>query len=366
MRIDQLTPTDRTLKVRWADGDVTEYPWLWLRDHDSSVLHPVTQQRQLHTAGVSTRLQATTATLTDNGVDIDWNDGSPRSALSSEFLERFRSPRPARVSVAAERVLWDNETILDQWPTVAYDAVIAGDEGVHAWMRQVAMYGFCIVTETPPTIEATKDLVQRVGYVRETIFGGFWDFQADLSKADTAYTNLELLPHTDGTYSHDAPGLQLLHCLAFDGEGGQSTMVDGFRIASELRSTNPALYEVLATVEVPGQYIGDGSHLMASRPVFRHDQSGELVQVSFNNADRAPFLLPASEMEQFYEALRAFEALANDHRLQWRRVNRPGDAMLFDNWRVLHGRTAYTGYRHLCGAYVNREDYESRLRLATA
>ncbi len=102
---------------------------------------------------------------------------------------------------------------------------------------QVATYGFCIVTGTPPTIEATEQLVQRVGYVRETIFGGFWDFQADLSKADTAYTNLELLPHTDGTYSHDAPGLQLLHCLAFDGTGGLSTMVDGFRIASELRSS---------------------------------------------------------------------------------------------------------------------------------
>ena len=105
---------------------------------------------------------------------------------------------------------------------------------------------------------------------------------------------------------------------------------------------------------------------MASRPVFRHDRAGELVQVSFNNADRAPFLLPAPEMEQFYDALRAFEALANDHRLQWRRVNPPGDAMLFDNWRVLHGRTAYTGHRHLCGAYVNHEDYESRLRLAMA
>jgi hypothetical protein len=29
---------------------------------------------------------------------------------------------------------------------------------------------------------------------------------------------------------------------------------------------------------------------------------------------------------------------------------------------VLHGRTAYSGHRHLCGAYVNREDFESRLR----
>ena len=74
---------------------------------------------------------------------------------------------------------------------------------------------------------------------------------------------------------------------------------------------------------------------MASRPVFRHDNTAALVQVSFNNADRAPFLLPVAEMERFYEALRAFEGLANDHRLQWRRVNPPGDAMLFDNWRVL-------------------------------
>jgi hypothetical protein len=31
---------------------------------------------------------------------------------------------------------------------------------------------------------------------------------------------------------------------------------------------------------------------------------------------------------------------------------------------VLHGRTAYTGVRRMCGAYLNHEDVESRLRLA--
>jgi trimethyllysine dioxygenase len=249
---------------------------------------------------------------------------------------------------------------------VPYESVINGDEGVADWLRRVAVYGFCIVEGTPVTVEASRDLIRRVGYIRETIFGGFWDFQADLSRADTAYTNLELLPHTDGTYSHDAPGLQLLHCLAFDGTGGESTMVDGFRIADELRTDEPGHYDVLSSVVVPGQYIGDGSHLMAARPIFRHDGTGALLQVSFNNADRAPFLLAADEMNRFYDALRAFEVRANDHRLQWRRVLSPGSAMLFDNWRVLHGRTSYTGHRHLCGGYVNREDFESRLRLALA
>ena len=55
-------------------------------------------------------------------------------------------------------------------------------------------------------------------------------------------------------------------------------------------------------------------------------------------------------------------SLANDPRLQWVHVLQPGEAMLFDNWRVLHGRKAYSGTRTLCGAYLNHEDFESRLR----
>ena len=161
--------------------------------------------------------------------------------------------------------------------------------------------------------------MRRVGYMRETIFGGFWDFQADLSKADTAYTNLELLPHTDGTYSHDAPGCSSSTASPSTAPAGSPRWSTGSGSpASSARRARP-LRGALA-VAVPGQYIGDGSHLVADRPVFRHDDTGELAQVSFNNADRAPFLLPVDEMDLFYDAMRAFEALANDHRLQWRRV----------------------------------------------
>mgnify|MGYP006369432219 CR=1 FL=1 len=362
--IAALDSTERLLRVTWSDGGTDGFPWLWLRDHDAASLHPVTQQRQLHTAAMRPDLRGVATTMTGDGIEIEWNDGSPPSALTIEFLAQFRGSEPAS-HVAHAPNLWDRDSITAAWPTMQYDDVMASDDGVGDWLRLVATYGFCIATGTPATVEATERLLRRVGYIRETIFGGFWDFQADLSKADTAYTNLELLPHTDGTYSNDAPGLQLLHCLAFDGEGGESTMVDGFRVAAELSASDPAAYAVLSRVEVPGQYIGDGSHLVARRPVLRHDASGRLVQVSFNNADRAPFLLPPQEMDAFYAALREFDALTNDARLQWRRVNPPGDAMLFDNWRVLHGRTAYTGHRHLCGGYVNREDFESRLRLTT-
>jgi trimethyllysine dioxygenase len=362
--IDQIRPTDSCLHVTWDDGIESWYPWLWLRDHahDEGTIHPVTQQRQLDTASLPPDLRAATATA-DNGVArITWVGAAEVSEVPVDFLRRFRAPNTARIAAAPHPVLWDREVIADAPIRVDYDSVMAGDAGVKQWLSTIGTYGFAIVAGTPATAEATEGLIRRVGYVRETIFGGFWQFTDDLSRADLAYTTHYLPAHTDGTYSHDAPGLQMLHCLDFDGTGGESTLVDGFKIAEVLSAEAPDLFAVLSTVAIPGQYIGDGSHLMAARPVFRHDHNGTLVQVSYNNSDRAPFLLPSDEMAQLYAALRAFDQLANSESMQWSQVLRPGDALLFDNWRALHGRHAYTGKRTMCGAYLNHEDFESRLR----
>lgn len=361
--IRDLAPGTDTLDVTWDDGVTTTYLWLWLRDHshDPETLHPVSQQRLVFTAGVPADIAGARAEVVDGELVVDWVGGGT-SRLPVAFLERFRVPATVPTRVDVERELWDSTTIYPT-PSVPYDEVMGSDEGTVRWLREVARWGFALVTGTPATTEATEELVKRVAYIRESIFGGFWWFTADLKHDDLAYTNTELLAHTDGTYSHDGPGLQLLHCIEFlDPVGGDSTMVDGFRIAAELKAKNPEAFELLSSFSVPGQYIGDGAHLMSSRPVFRHDQTGELVQVSFNNGDRAPFLLHPDEQRAFYDALRAFEELANDERLQWVHVLQPGEAMLFDNWRVLHGRKAYSGTRTLCGAYLNHEDFESRLR----
>lgn len=35
--------------------------------------------------------------------------------------------------------------------------------------------------------------------------------------------------------------------------------------------------------------------------------------------------------------------------------------VVIDNQRVLHGRSAFTGERRMCGAYIGMDDYLSRL-----
>jgi trimethyllysine dioxygenase len=353
------------LTVTWDDGTTTTYPWIWLRDHahDEETFHPITMQRNIHTASIDPDIAATEVSLANGDVAITWNGGDS-SSIPVAFLAQFRAPSTASVSLGIDPILWDAEMI-GTGPRTPYEDIMNSDEGMLDWLTKVAAYGFGLAVGVPATGEATKELLEKVAYIRRSIFGGFWEFEADMSKADTAYTNIELLSHTDATYSNDAP-VQLLHCLYFEGTGGESTIADSFRVAAELKKENPRHYETLSTVLVPGQYIGDGSHLMAARPLLRHDHEGNLVQVSFNNADRAPFLLPADEMVAFYDAIRAFDRLSNEHRLQWRHQLEPGEAMLFDNWRVMHGRASYSGGRKLCGAYLNHEDFESKIRMLQA
>ena len=358
---------DRHVELSWSDGRTgDQFSLLWLRDHCPSpqCLHPDTKQRQIDTFSIPEDIAAHAVMIEENGrvLRVDWAGESHVSRFDVAFLA---SVLPAN-RIAPKRVLWDAAGIDSQVPTVAHDAVMdnGDDAGLRRWLELVEAYGFCVVTGTPATPEATQKLMERVTYIRHTIFGGFWDFTANMEHKDTAYTTLAIGPHTDGTYSFDAPGYQMLHCLAFNGTGGENVFVDGFKVADIMRRDHPEEYRLLTSVDINGQYIDSDRnvHLQASRPLFRLDRADELVQVSYNNYDRAPFYLPAEETDALYRALKVFASYVNDPAMQYRRRLAPGDAVLFDNWRALHARDAYTGYRRLCGAYLNKEDVESRLR----
>ena len=61
----------------------------------------------------------------------------------------------------------------------------------------------------------TRRIIEKISYPQSSMFGDFWDFTVydktdSLSHGDTAYTNVCLSPHTDGTYYREPPGYKSL------------------------------------------------------------------------------------------------------------------------------------------------------------
>ena len=337
-----------------------ELSWTWLRDHarDAASFEPNTQQRLVSPAAVSAA-SAGRAAIINGQLRVEW-DGDVTTEFDAPFLAALGTPSDV-MACAGEPEPWTGTELADRCLPIAHRDL---DEpaGLRCALDRLWRDGVVRIHDVPISNAATRSVIEKFGYVRSTIFGDLWDFSSDDSAHtafdDTASTPLEITPHTDGTYSNDAPGLLALHCHRYDAVGGENVFVDSHAIVSRLTA---AALHTLRTIEIPGQYIGDGAHLMARRPALRFE-ADRLVQVSYNHHDRAPFVLPEPTMSELFDALHEFDALSNAPELQFEVAMRPGDMVVFDNWRVLHGRRAFDGSRLIAGGYVNREDVESTTR----
>jgi len=373
VKITSAQPGPNGLVVTFADrSEELTFPWYWVRDHciDAASLNPTTLQRETNSFELDLDEAAKSIDFNPKKqlIEISWSRG-PKTTISAYMLASVKDVIPGLHQLAPQkpRVFWDKDNPLETTPTVTFDAVIDSDAGLQEWLENIWIYGFSMVDGVPSTPEATKTLAERIGHLHETIFGRMWPLSSELTDhGDTAYTTDYLEPHTDATYYEEAAGLQLFNCLQFDGKGGESIQVDGFAIAKRIKDEDPEAYHTLSTVTVPGHYIEPGVHLRAERTPFRHNDKGELIQVSFNNYDRAPFILPDAQMKDFLRAYSLLHKHANDQD-NWIKVKlQPGLTIIFDNWRNLHGRMGYVGKREFYGCYIGKAIWESKLRVLQA
>ena len=369
----QVKTKAKGLSVQFAGQDQAHfYTWFWVRDHgiDAQSLDQATLQRKVDTFAIPADIAAIKVNFDEDSqlVVIDWNDGTS-SVISSYVMASVVELNAGRHFLVPDRkrLFWDKESPLTKIPTVEFDAVMASDEGLLEWLENIHVYGFSLVTGVPTTEQDTTRLAERIGIVQETIFGRMWPLSSELKDhGDTAYTDMYLEPHTDGIYYHDAAGLQMFNCLEFNCKGGESIQVDAFAIAQRIKAEDPDAYLTLTEVLVPGHYMEEGVHLRAERPVFRLDSKGELVQVSFNNYDRAPSLLSDDLSKRFFHAYGLFHKHAIDQD-NWLKIPlAPGTTLIFDNWRNMHGRMGFVGKRVFYGCYHSNAVFESKIRILQA
>lgn len=96
------------------------------------------------------------------------------------------------------------------------------------------------------------------------------------------------------------------------------------------------------------------------------DASGRYTRINHSIPQRdSHFSVPADQVRPWYEAMALFIRLANEQACTFKTC--PGDVLVFDNLRMLHGRTGYAdtdrNVRHIVGAFLDWDIAYSRWRL---
>jgi hypothetical protein len=147
-----------------------------------------------------------------------------------------------------------------------------------------------------------------------------------------AFTEDELIPHTDGSSVSDPPGLVLLACQQPADEGGTTLVADGERIVGTLAEQYPTALQSLAAPRA-ACFGAAGGHL---GPVCEPAWPGR-TSLRLRLDDLAWFSAEATA------AIPVLRAVIAQH-LETFRLG-PGEGMLLTNTRWLHGRDRYSGRR---------------------
>lgn len=203
-----------------------------------------------------------------------------------------------------------------------------------------------------PDVRAAYDaLLPRIGtphYLAEDVragdrsvqrTGGLWmEVRYDPAFPDAYRHSPNAQPlHTDGSYIPSFPNASLMCCVANADQGGETVFLTAEALVDALGRERPALLEALETVPMPHARSGDRRTL----PVIRRGlgQTGTL-RLNWNYYCVAGDCgAPAAELrEELFAYLQASEAV----RAALVPVKlAPGDAVVWWDERLLHGRNAF-------------------------
>lgn len=351
------------------DGQPHRFHALWLRDNasDGQTRSPGNGQRLITILDIpcDTRIAGAAADGADVTLRFEPEGKTVSYAaawLAAHAYDRNQVRGRGWTSAAIER--WDS-ALQACVPHAAHDDVTSDRAALGRWLAAVRRYGFAVMTGTPTVPGTLCAVAELFGYVRETNYGRWFEVRTEVNPNNLAYTNLGLQAHTDNPYRDPVPTLQILACLENSVDGGDSIVVDGFRVAERLRSENPSGFDLLTRHCARFEYAGSaGIRLRSKRPLIELGPDGELIAVRFNNRSAAAFTdIPYDEMDAFYSAYRRFAELVEDPSMEVTFKLQPGELFIVDNTRVLHARKGFSGSgrRWLQGCYADKDGLLSTL-----
>ncbi|XP_068627941.1 trimethyllysine dioxygenase, mitochondrial-like [Battus philenor] len=361
--IKNVTNDNGAVTIHFSNDQIIDYVYIWLRDHCrcSVCYRSDTQQRIQHLFHIPDS-DISDLKFDKDRVYITWDDNH-ESVYQADFLIQFDYNKWI-LKQRHNPVLWQGDKIAEKVAKTSFQEFLNSSDTARYVFQSLLDYGIALIENVEPTEAGTEKVCNALGGIQHTMYGTTWIVHQKFEHADVAYTDMSLACHTDLTYSTEAAGLQIFQSLGHtEGSGGENFLVDGFYCAQRLKKEFPEDYKFLTNFDVDFEYIEKGHNQRHSAPVITVDKMDEIKQIRFNNYDRASMAFSNREdCRAYYRSLKNLLKYFEDPSNQWKIKLKPGTVLALDNFRILHGRTSYTGNRVLCGSYVSRTDWLDRAR----
>lgn len=342
--------------------------WLRHRSTESGQIEPTNRQRLFTPRDIDADISVTSCSVDGDRLVVVFSDQHVARLAVAEIelalgwvVDEEEPPAPEP---------WT--TPLDVFPYVDWNDIgwsVDEERGdaVIAFLDAFFRHGYVVLRNTPAVEGTVRRVADRLGYLTGSNFGWVFDVRAEAQPTDLAYTTIELLAHTDQPYRRPVPGIQMLHCIANEAPGGDSTLVDGLAAAEALATEHPDWHAALVDTEVVFRYDMGTDTVVNRSHLLEYDREGRYRQIRFNTKIDEPVIRPGADLDAFYAGRRWLCEWLNDPEHQVTFRLEPGDIMFMDNQRALHGRTAFDaaqGHRHLQGCYIEHDGPDTMYRLA--
>ena len=286
------------------------------------------------------------------------------SRYQSDWLRRYRYDREARSHRFHRPTIW-NHQIIDRLPKIDFVSAEQSETSKFELYRMLRDFGFVVVTRGPGISGSVQRVAELIGELGVSAYSRVFDLTPDSAIRTLGNTTRRVPPHTDEAFRYTPPGINILGCVRPAKKGGDTILVDGYNLAHVLRSSYPEDFDLLSGAAQSFHRIHSGElDQRARQRMFALDDRGEVVGVRVHTRSAGPLDIATDLVEAYYGAYRRLcQLMMNpEHQIQFRLES--GDAVLFDNHRILHARQHFTDQaRFLQICNVPRESFHEQYRL---
>ena len=334
--------------------------WLRERVNSENFLDQKTQQRLFDPTMLKNSSEISKVNISDKFLEVSFKDGACAKLVIENIPKEFEKDNELYF---INKISWKSD--FQNNNIYKFNKNFFEEKIMYESLLDFYKYGFVIFENVPTQDNFIVNFANSIGSIRRTNFGEFFNVKSKPNPNDLAYTSLPLAPHTDNPYRKPVPCIQLLHCIENEVGGGLSTLVDGLAVTEELKKEHPSFFQILTEIKVRFQFVDDNVVLEDWAEMIQLDENKRLKQVRFSpRLDFVP-LMDKEKLELYYAARNKISEMYNSEKFRIEFKLKPGDLLMMDNYRLLHGRTEYNaneGNRFLQGCYIDYDSTEGKLK----